>query len=122
MEEEIKKINDFIKSNAWCDFNIISLQGNLKIGGKTGFKEKFDIVIVFEDVFFIQCLYNWQTDTNQDSFIIPDVEEQRAINIKYSIEQGNILFKIIPEDVKECIYVSAKNVYIESLANDSRVQ
>ncbi|MDR2948953.1 MAG: hypothetical protein LBV71_07070 [Prevotella sp.] len=113
MEKIISEINNFLEKQAWCDFNIIEFNGKLKVGGKTSFNNEYDIIIVFEEIFYFQCLFSWQTDTSYKSFLIPEIEEQRDINIKYGIEQGYSLFKIIPEDIEGSMYISAKNIYIE---------
>ena len=86
MQEVLNKINDFLKNQSWCDFEIIELKGNLQIGGKTGFYDKYNIIITFIDVFFMQILYEWKTDTKIKSFEIPDIKEQRALNINFGIE------------------------------------
>jgi len=114
-QENINKINSFLSYHKWCDFEIVELKGNLIIGGKTSFENSFDIRIVFEDVFYIQCLYEWKTDTSKDSFLIPDIEEQRNININYSIEQGYQIFKILAEDIDYPLYVSSKSITVELL-------
>lgn len=112
MKEILQEINIFLKKHQWCDFEIISLQGNLIIGGKTGFSDEYDIRIIFEDVFFIKCLYEWKTNTLIDSFLIPSIEEQRKINIGFSIIQGYYLCKILTEDT-EPMYISAKDIKFE---------
>jgi hypothetical protein len=110
MEKTILQINEFLKEHNWCDFEIISLQRDLLIGGKTGFSEEHDIQITFEDVFFMQCLSEWKTNTLSYAFSIPSIEEQREININFSIIQGNKLFKILAEDLNNAMYISAKNI------------
>jgi len=113
MIETIRKINEFLNAHTWCDFNIIDLKGNLKIGGRTSFSEKHDIIITFEDIFYIQCLYEWKTNTANDSFFISDIDEERSINLNYSIEQGYYLLKVEAEDVKHPLYISCKNITFE---------
>ncbi|MBW1655360.1 hypothetical protein [Flavobacterium quisquiliarum] len=113
MQEEIDKINNFLKNNQWCDFEIIELKGNLRIGGKTSFSDRHDIVITFMDVFFMQILYEWKTDTQTIVFEIPDIQEQRTINLNFDIEQGFQLFKIHAEDIKSPLYVSSKGLLVE---------
>jgi len=113
MENKINQINDFLKKHEWCDFNVIDLKGNLKIGGRTGFAEEYDIIITFEDVFYIQCLHEWKTDTKQEAFFMPDITEARTVNFNYSIEQGYHLFKIKAEDIEHPLYISCKNIDVE---------
>lgn len=86
---------------------------NLRIGGKTSFDEKYDIIILFKDVFFLQCNYEWHTSISEKLFFIPGIEESKNININFSIEQGYNLFKIIAEDINNPFYISAKNISIE---------
>ncbi len=112
-EQIIKSINTFLKSHQWCDFEIMEIKDDLIIGGRTSFDSKPDFKISFKDVFYIQCLANWKTDTSSDSFFIPELSERRDINIKYGIEEGYILFKILPEDLEGPIYLSAKEVVFE---------
>ena len=113
MEKIIAEINEFLKRQTWCDFSIIDLKGNLRVGGRTGFSEKNDIIIIFEDVFYIQCLYEWKTDTSKDAFFIPNKMDEREINLNYSIEYDYYLCKIIAEDISSPMYVSCKNIKIE---------
>jgi len=119
MENTILQINQFLKKHSWCDFEIINLEGyqlkgQLVITGKTGFSD-FDIQITFEEVFFMQCLYEWKTDTTKEAFSIPDIEEQKEINLKYGIETGYYLFRIHAEDIEAPMYISAKNCKFELL-------
>ncbi|MEC5145423.1 hypothetical protein [Chitinophaga sp. 212800010-3] len=113
MQEQIDKINEFLRSHQWCDFEIIDLKGNLRIGGKTGFSNDYDIVITFSNVFFMQMLYEWKTNTKTTAFEIPDIQEERTININFGIEQGFQLFKIYAEDVDGSLYVSSKGISVE---------
>jgi len=115
MQDIIIQINNFLKKNAWCDFEVIEFKAVLKIGGKTSFENKYDIIIIFEDVYFFQCLTNWKTETNSESFLIPSIVEQRKINIHYQIERGHQLVKILAEDVEGAMYISARKVSVEFL-------
>ena len=56
MQKIILQINEFLKKHNWCDFSIIYFDFNLEIGGSTSFSETPDIKIIFEDVFYLQCL------------------------------------------------------------------
>ncbi|WP_143310261.1 hypothetical protein [Chitinophaga vietnamensis] len=117
MKEQLDKINKFLQNHQWCDFEIIDLKGNLRIGGKTGFSNDYDIVITFSDVFFMQILYEWKTDTQAIAFEIPDVQEERTININFGIEQGFQLFKIYAEDIESPLYISSKGISVEFPSN-----
>ncbi|ADV50976.1 hypothetical protein I2486_18315 [Cellulophaga sp. E16_2] len=113
LQTVIDEINSFLKVHSWCDFEIIELKGNLMIGGKTSFEDRYDIIITFEDVFFIQCNYEWKTDTDLTTFSIPDIEERRKVNIDFSIESGYTLFKINAEEINQPFYISSVGIKIK---------
>lgn len=115
MQKIILQINEFLKKHNWCDFSIIYFDFNLEIGGSTSFSETPDIKIIFEDVFYLQCLYEWKTDTSQDVFFISSIEECKEVNIGYSIEEGYYLFRILAEDIERPMYISARNIKFEIL-------
>lgn len=115
IEKTIGEINNYLASKTWCDFSLIELRGNLLIGGKTSFGDFYDIKIIFEEVFYVQCPYEWKIDTKSESFLIPPVEEQFHINTAYEIEQGYHLVKILAEDLTGIIYISCRNVELQLL-------
>lgn len=115
IQTTIDKINAFLKSHNWCDFEIIELNGDLRIGGKTSFEDEYDIILKFEDVYFIQCNYEWKTGTELVSFSIPELEERIKVNTSFSIEQGYELFKIVAEDIEVPFYISSSGLVIEKI-------
>lgn len=108
----VENINSLLKNHKWCDFEIIEMKDNLIIGGRTSFNTNPDFTVEFNDVFYIQCLASWKTDTASDAFFIPDLNERRKINIDYGVEEGYTLFKITPEDLGGVIYISAKKILL----------
>ncbi|MCD8043233.1 MAG: hypothetical protein LUH10_09220 [Tannerellaceae bacterium] len=110
MEKIIKQINISLSKHQWCDFEIIQLKGNLIIGGRTSFDKKFDIIITFKNIFFLQCLYEWKTDTSIPAFYIPEADEQHIVNGYYSIEQGYRLIKILAEDIEKPMYIACEKI------------
>lgn len=116
MNNKIKEINEFLKQHLWCDFSLIQWSQNLKIGGSTSFALSPDIVIIFEDVCFVQCLGEWKTDTDRDSFFICDINEKvRELNLGYNIMQGYTMFSIKGEDILNPMYICARNISYEIL-------
>lgn len=113
MEEVIQEINEFLKKHNWCDFSIINLDFNLEIGGTTSFSEVPDIKIFFNDVFFIQCLNEWKTDTSKDAFFKGNDEDENYCFSNYEIEQGYYLFKILAENARKPIYIIARDLKCE---------
>lgn len=62
----------------------------------------YAIQIIFVDVFFIQCLYKWKTDTTKDVFYVPNIDETK----KYWLwgRRGFFLCGILAEDIESPIY------------------
>jgi len=108
--DQIEKINQFIQSKAWFDFEVVEFsKGNLKIIGSTDFSYYYELEIILEEVFFMQLNREWQSDTSHPVIVIPDIEEQRKINMQFQVEQGYTLFRI-NTDESYCFYVSAKTI------------
>lgn len=115
MKHTILEINKYIKNHEWCDFSIINFDFNLEIGGSTSFSDNPDIKIIFEDVFFVECLSEWKTDTSikEDIISLANIEENNIYNFNYDILEDYLLFKIIAEDKKKPLFISAKNIKFE---------
>lgn len=111
----IDSINSYLSRKLWCDFRIIELKGHLVIGGRTNLSNTDDIRIEFIDVSYIQCPYEWKTDTSSASFLIPYPDEQFQVNTAYDIEEGYHLVRILAEDLSGDILISSKNVNLTIL-------
>ncbi|PSK93117.1 hypothetical protein [Taibaiella chishuiensis] len=111
-EQVIGSINALLQRHQWCDFEIIEMKEDLRVGARTSFNPDYDFTIVFKSVFFVQCLSKWKTDTSVQAFSIPETAERKTINIQYGIEQGYTLFKIQPEDLNAPIYISSKHIIL----------
>jgi hypothetical protein len=108
--DKIYQINQFIKEKQWFDFELIGIVNKaLTIIGSTDFSYYHELKIVFHDVFYVQCPDKWKSDTSNDIIVIPELEEQKQINISYEIEQGYLLVKFIAEDIGP-IYISCKRI------------
>jgi len=115
MEDEILKINAFLNKQNRCGFEVIDFNQDLRIGGRSNVQENYAIIILFQDVYFMDGFHSWQVNTNIDSFSIPSLEEQKNMQMQYSVEEGYVFFKIIPEDIKPEILINAKKLKIEFL-------
>lgn len=120
MENKVKEINSFLKQHLWCDFSLIHWSHNLTIGGSTSFSLTPDIIIVFEDVFFVQCLGEWKTDTTTDSFFVSNTEKDvRELNLVYQVIEGYTMFIINAEDISKPMYICARNISYEILNHNT---
>jgi hypothetical protein len=111
IDDKLQKINAIISAESWFDMEVLEMKkGNLLIIGSTDFTYGHSLEVIFEDVFHMCINSEWKTNTNRAVFYLVDNEERIMINKSFQIEQGNILFKIISEDLEEPFYVSAKNI------------
>jgi hypothetical protein len=78
--------------------------------GSIDFSYGHSLEITFEDVYHLSVNRIWRTDTSKPVLKLVEGEEAFSLNKKYSIEQGNVLFKIIPEDINTAFYIAAKGI------------
>ncbi len=110
-KEIVQKINAIISKESWLDMEVLEIKGgSLIIIGSTDFTYGHSLEIIFEDVFHISINSEWKTNTSKPVLHLVDIKEGLTINQKYQIEQGNILFKILPEDLEIPFYISARNI------------
>ena len=111
MDKVVKKINNFIRSRGWFDFEVKYFsETNLRIVGGIELEYYSELEIVFEDVFFVSCALSWRTDTSQDAIHILQGREAYDFNVRNNIQQGYSIFEIIPEYFDREFYVVAKRI------------
>lgn len=116
-EAAVAEVNEFLAGHRWCDFTVIKMSHDLVIGGMTGLSRGVgvhDITVTFGEVFYAQVRSFWETDTSVPSFVIPDIDEQRQVNLAYDIEQGHRLVRILAEDITGPMYVSARDLTVRT--------
>jgi len=124
LKQVVDEINKLIQTQPWFDFEIMSLEDDLKVvGGLDLFyptSDDYDLLITFSNVFYISSLMNWRTDTSKNSLRVLESEEFFAMNIKHQIEQGNYVFIISAEDHEEGLYyIVAENISYEIVNRDT---
>ncbi len=111
LKEKVKKVNEIISEESWLDMELLEMKGgNLVIVCSTDFSYGHSLEIKFENVFHMSINAEWKTDTSKIVLEIVNKEESILINQNYQIEQGNVLFRVIAEDLKVPFYISAKNI------------
>lgn len=111
--EKINAINAIVKKQSWYDFEVQDLKGNnLTVIGSLDFSNNHTLEITFTDVFHMSLNTSWSSDTSEKVLLLAEGEEARKINLKFRIEQGNFLFRFIPEDFGEDtgFYIAAKDL------------
>lgn len=110
-KEKIENINNYIGRFVFYELSILTFKdGVLVIAGSDDFLYYHNIEIVFTEVSTIICNSMFKLNTELKSInILEDIQEMRDVNLKYRVEIGNIIFKIIDEDA--CVYyIIAKNI------------
>ena len=95
---EIQKINDYLKTQSWMDFEVYKIGINeiTLHGFKDGLPSPNDrIIIRFKQCNMIACRLWFTYDPEEGDFLsIAQGEEAYQINGKYDVLQGNTVFKI----------------------------
>ena len=124
LKQVVDEINKLIQTQPWFDFEIMSLEDDLKVvGGLDLFyptSDDYDLLITFSNVFYISSLMSWRTDTSKKFLRVLENEEFFAMNIKHQIEQGNYVFIISAEDHEEGLYyIVAENISYKIVNRDT---
>ena len=110
--ETAKKIDVFIRQNAWFDFDVANYDSrNLVVRGSTDFCYYHELEIHFHGVFFVSAYFRgWKSDTTKPVFIIPEQQEDYQLNYQLEIEQGYDLFIFNIEDSENKIIIAAESI------------
>lgn len=108
VKQTVEEINNLVRTQAWFDFEIMSLNVDFKIVGGLDLyyhaPDDYDLLITFSKVFYISSLMNWNTDTSKNFIKVLEGEEFYTINRKHQVELGNYVFAISVEDHEEGLY------------------
>ncbi|WP_236671985.1 hypothetical protein [Enterococcus sp. BWB1-3] len=121
MEEinnEILKINDYLKKCLWMDFEFARMDGgNIEIAGRidTSYYD-FAISIEFEMPFYISSLLNWHLDDSKIFIELLEGNEMWDIINRYHVEKGNYIFRVNAQHFETApIIIASKGLRCEIL-------
>lgn len=108
----VKQIDDYIRQHTWFDFHVWRYDGyKLTLAGSTDLSYYHQLEITFKEVFFASTFFEeWHSDTEKSVIELPDTELNRALNIKFEIEQGYQIFVIKTDDYKNDIYIASREI------------
>lgn len=114
VEHQIKKANEYLKKQLWMDFELCCMnRGKVELYGFLDEAEDEKIKIVFNHPFMILCNFFF---TYEGSGVLMDTvigEEAFSINKKYSVTQGNQIFRITNTNVNSDMFIIAKDVEVQ---------
>ncbi len=112
VEKEIKKINEYLSTCSWMDFELASSNGSkvTLAGALDQTYNNYLIEIEFEEPFYVSSFLSWKTDTNRIFIELANKEEEFKINTSHKVEIGNYIFKLNVEDFEAtpCIIIAKK--------------
>jgi hypothetical protein len=108
----VAEVNAFVARNAWMDFSVWSFQGHdLVVSGTTDESYWSDLRIVFTGVCWACMRFQgWNSDTRQPVLLRVEGAEQRAVNLRFETERWHHLFKFVPENFDQPMWVAARTI------------
>ena len=95
----MNEINSFISEFSFFEFSFFEFSNNsLTIVGSEDIGYYHLIEIKFENVFSVISNTYFRVNPEIKSFSILEGEEAQMLNIKYHVEKGNTIYKILTED------------------------
>lgn len=96
----VAEVDEAIREHPWMDFEIEEYRGGqLLVAGTLDPSTGPDkIKIRFRDVFALSLPTEWKSDTSKPVLTLLLGSEAVDANLRFGIEQGNALFRFVPED------------------------
>lgn len=113
IKEAIEGIEDALVDCLWLDFDITGFDGmDLRICGTIDRTYRPSLAIVFREVFAVcsPMAWTWDRKKNPKPLELLDVDESRAINIKYSVSVGYEIFRFNAENFNDGCLIIAKSL------------
>jgi hypothetical protein len=100
VENVVRDINQYLCSEMWMDFEVTQYTNyELTITGSIDPSSSIhNIEITFQDVSFVSLSFDWKTNTSIPAFELVKGLEEKELNSKFRVEQGNYIFKFLAED------------------------
>jgi len=110
----VAEVNAFVSRTAWMDFEVWSYgdkYGTLEVSGSIDESYWSDLRIAFQNVCWASIRFQgWKSDASQPVLLRVTGDEAYAVNVRFQIEQGHELFKFVPEDLAEPMWIAAKGI------------
>lgn len=114
INNEILKINTYLKKQLWMDFEIYkSNAGEMILSGFLDEMESDKLKIIFHRPYMIICTMCFTFEGGNRFVDLLEGEKAREINKKYGVTQGNNIFKIINTNINSDMYVIAEGIEVK---------
>ncbi len=113
-DSEINRVNKYLKEQLWMDFEMCNIgRGGLELYGFLDESGMDKIKIVFEQPYMVSCNFYFTYEGNKKDFLsVVDGEEAVQINKKYSVTQGNIIFKVSNTNIETDMIIIARGIKV----------
>lgn len=107
-----------LKEQLWMDFELCNINcGQIEMYGFLDESGDEKIKIVFNRPYMMMSTFCFFYEGNKDFISLVTGDEAFALNIKYSVIQGNLIFKISDTNICNDMYIIAKGIEFEILDN-----
>lgn len=112
--DKINLINTYLKEQLWMDFELCSMSGGkIEMFGFLDESGQDKIKIVFDRPYMMLSTFFFTYEGNSDFISLVTGEEAIGLNKKYSVTQGNQVFKISNTNVYSDMYIIAKGIEVQ---------
>lgn len=114
MENIINQINDYLKGQLWMDFELCNMnRGQIEMFGFMDESGEDKIKIVFDRPYMVLSTFLFGYEGNGDFISLVTGDEAVEINKKYSVTQGNNIYKLSGTSVNSDMYIIAKGIKVQ---------
>lgn len=113
-DDEINKINQYLKGQLWMDFEMCHMDRlKLILYGFLDESGKDKIRIIFEEPYMVSSNFFFTYEGVHDFISIIEGEEAVQINKKYGVTIGNVIFKLSNINTEMYMIVIAKGISVQ---------
>lgn len=112
--DKINLVNDYLKEQLWMDFELCNMNcGKIEMFGFLDEAGNDQIKIVFDRPYMMLSTFCFTYEGNSDFISLVTGEEAVELNKKYKVTKGNQIFKICDTNIKNDMYIIAKDIEVQ---------
>ena len=110
-ENEIKYINNYMKTQLWMDFEMCSIgRSKIQIYGFIDEAAEEKVLIEFKMPYMIDGVFAFTYEGEGDFISVVEGKEAYNLNKKYGVLEGNTIFKISNININKELFIAAQNL------------
>lgn len=109
--EKLNLINEYLKEQLWMDFQVCSVNcGKIEVFGYLDEASEDMIKIIFIKPYMMLSAFMFTYEGGGKFISLVTGNEAREMNEKYSVIQGNYIFKISNTNIDNSMYIIAQGI------------